>query len=76
MQRCSALLTHLVRGLGVGAFVHRVPDNVHVAIVSCPSERRVSTLRASQSVRRQVHATPRTANTHFVRGLDIDALVK
>ena len=57
MRRYAAPLTHLVRGIDVGALVHQVPDSVYVAIYSCKMERRVSILRTSQSGRRQRHAT-------------------
>jgi hypothetical protein len=53
MRRYAAPLTHVVRGLDVGALLHQVPDSVHVAIPSCIMERRPSILRTSQPVKRQ-----------------------
>jgi hypothetical protein len=56
-ERYAAPLTHIVRGLDVGALLHQAPDSVHFATASCIVERRASVLRTSQSGRRQRNAT-------------------
>ena len=74
-QRYAAPLTHVVRGLDVGALLHQVPDRVHTATLSCTMERRASVLCTSKSGGANYTNCCTGVLTHPICGLDVGAVV-